>query len=171
MSTLLPSLTKLAGDHDLSGFTCGAAEIDQWLHERAWKGQIVGNATVYVFEHEGAVLGFYAIATGGVEHVDAPGKVKRNAPNPIPVLLLARLGVDTKAQGRKLGRLLLQDVLLRAIQISQSVAFRALLIHCRDETARDFYMHEVPSFRASPTDPLHLFMPLDALRHAFDSER
>ena len=143
--------------------------MDAWLRQRAWKGQIVGNATVYVFEHHGSVLGFYAITAGGVEHLNAPGEVRRNAPNPIPVLLVARLGVDVKAQGRKLGRLLLQDALLRAIQISETIGFRALLIHCRDETARDFYMHAVPSFQPSPTDALHLFMPLDALRRAGES--
>ena len=163
MSTLSPSLNKLTEQHDLSRFICGAEEIDEWLRKRAWKGQIVGKANVFVYEHNGEVLGFYALAAGGVEHVSAPRSARQNAPNPIPVLLLARLGVHQKAQGRGIGRALVQDVLLRSLEISKNVGFRALLIHCRDEAARDFYVHHVPSFQESSTDPLHLFLALKAL--------
>ncbi len=161
---LKAELSKLREDHDLSGFSCGAAEIDDWLHKRAWKTQQVGNANVYVFEHKSAVLGFCAIATGGVEHAGAPRIVRENAPDPAPILLLARLGVDEKAKGRGIGRALLQDVLLRALEISDQVGFRALVIHCRDETARDFYMHQAKIFVPSPTEPLHLFVSLKSLR-------
>jgi GNAT superfamily N-acetyltransferase len=156
-------LPKLVETDDLSDFRCGAAEIDDWLKRHAWKGQILGNANVFVRTHEGRVFGFYAIATGGVEHLAAPRPVRQNAPDPVPVLLLARLGVHLDAHGRGLGKELLQDCLLRALEIHQQVAFRALLIHCRDETARDFYKHVVPSFRESPTNELHLFLPLAAL--------
>ena len=161
---LKPSLPKLTEAHDVTGFCCGAEEIDDWLHKRALKGQILGNAKVYVYEHKGRVLGFYAIATGGVEIASAPGSVRRNSPAPIPVLLLARLGVDQKAHGRGVGRLLLQDVLLRSLLVAEEVGFRALVIHCRDEAARDFYLKTVPSFARSPTDPLNLFLSLKALR-------
>lgn len=163
MSTLGPSLSKLNEQHDLSGFECGAVEIDDWLRKRAWKGQIVGNTNVFVYEHNGEVLGFYAIATGGVEHAAAPKPVTRNAPNPIPILLLARLGVDRRGQGRGIGMALLQDALLRSRDIAKNVGFRALVIHCRDDNAKQFYLNLVPSFVESPTDELHLFLPLKGL--------
>jgi GNAT superfamily N-acetyltransferase len=163
VNVLEPALAKLAEHHDLSGFTCGAPEIDDWVRKKAWKGQIVGNANVFVYEHNGVVVGFYALASGGVEHAGAPGSVRRNAPNPIPVLLLARLGVEERAQGRGIARALLQDVILRSVAISRDVGFRALLIHCRDEAAKDFYLRLLPSFHESPTDPLHLFLPLKSL--------
>ena len=164
MSSLKPELPKLREDHDLSGFSCGAAEIDDWLQKRAWKAQQVGNANVFVYEHSGAVLGFYALATGGIEHAGTPRFVRQNAPDPAPILLLARLGVDEKVKGRGIGWALLQDVLLRSVEISDQVGFRALVIHCRDETARDFYMHQTPVFSESTTDPLHLFVSLKSLR-------
>lgn len=163
MNPLSSSLNKLTEQHDLSSFECGAAEIDDWLRKRAWKGQIVGNANVFVYEHYGQVLGFYAIATGGVEHAAAPKPLTRNAPNPIPILLLARLGVDRRGQGRGIGRALLQDVLLRSLNIANNVGFRALVIHCRDDDAKRFYLNLVPSFLESPTDELHLFLPLKGL--------
>ena len=80
MSTLSPSLNKLTEQNDLSSFICGAQEIDEWLRKRAWKGQIVGNANVFVYEHNGEVLGVYALATGGVEHVSARGQRARTHP-------------------------------------------------------------------------------------------
>lgn len=169
MSSLKPELSKLTEHHDLSGLVCGAAEIDEWLQKRAWKAQQVGNAYVFVFEHQGAVLGFYALATGGIEHAGSPRFVRENAPDPAPILLLARLGVAEKVKGRGIGWALLQDVLLRSVEISDQVGFRALVIHCRDETARDFYMHQTPSFVASTPDPLHLFISLKSLRAFADS--
>lgn len=164
MSSLRAELPKLSEHHDLSSFSCGAAEIDDWIQKRAWKAQQVGNANVFVYEHQGSVLGFYALATGGIEHAGSPRFVRENAPNPAPILLLARLGVDERAKGRGIGWALLQDALLRSVEISNQVGFRALVIHCRDGIARDFYMHQTPSFVVSSTDPLYLFMSLKSLK-------
>jgi GNAT superfamily N-acetyltransferase len=169
VSLLKPQLPKLREDHDLGDFICGATEIDDWLQKRARKAQQAGNANVFVYEHKGAVLGFYALATGGIEHAGSPRFVRENAPDPAPILLLARLGVDEKAMGRGIGWTLLQDALLRSVEISEHVGFRALVIHCRDDSARDFYMHQTPSFVASATDPLHLFISLKSLRAFADS--
>lgn len=164
MTRAYEPLPKLASEHDCSGFDSGAGELDDWLRTRALKGQLVGNATTFVVESEGRVFGFYALASGGVEHGSASGAVRRNSPDPIPVLLLARLAVDQRAQGRGVGRRLIQEALLRSVQVSEHVGFRALLIHCRDETARDFYVHHVPAFLPSPTEELHLMLPLQRLR-------
>lgn len=160
-------LPKLTENDDVSSFNSGAEELDDWLKSRALKGQAVGNATVFVFTHSDRVLGYYALASGGVELASAPRAVKQNAPNPIPVLLLARLAVDESAQGRGIGRMLLRDALLRSLKVSADVGFRAVLLHSRDEAARDFYLHHVPSFKPSPTEPLHLMLPLVKLREVF----
>lgn len=160
---------KLTAGHDIGEFSSGADELDKWLRERALKGQEVGNASVFVIAKEHRVLGYYALASAGVEQRDVPGKVRRNAPSPVPVLLLARLAVSQHAHGRGLGRLLLRDAILRAIRVSEGIGFRALLIHCRDESARDFYRSVVPQFMDSPTEPLHLLLPLAALVAAAES--
>lgn len=154
---------KLTADHEVEEFSSGADELDEWLRRRALKGQEVGNASVFVIVKERRVLGYYALATAGVEQQDVAGKVRRNAPSPVPVLLLARLAVSEHAQGRGIGQLLLRDAMLRAIRVSEDIGFRALLIHCRDEKARDFYRQVVPQFLDSPTEPLHLLLPLGAL--------
>lgn len=159
----------MTADHEVGEFSSGADELDEWLRERALKGQEVGNASVFVIAKEQRVLGYYALAPAGVEPRDVPGKVRRNAPSPVPVLLLARLAVSQHAHGRGLGRLLLRDAMLRAIRVSEDIGFRAQLIHCRDESARDFYRSVVPQFMDSPTEPLHLLLPLTALVAAAES--
>jgi len=155
--------TKLSANHETEEFSSGADELDKWLRQRALKGQAVGNASVFVVAKDHRVLGYCALASAGVEQKDLPGKVRRNAPAPIPVLLLARLAVSQHAHGRGIGRLLLRDAMLRSIRVSEDIGFRALLIHCRDENARDFYRSVVPQFMDSPTEPLHLLLPLSAL--------
>ncbi len=157
-------LPRLSDLHDLADFSSGAPELDEWLQTRALKGQAVGNSAVFVFEHGGSVFGYYALASAGVEHVSAPGAVRRNAPDPIPVLLLARLAVDTRAQGRGIGRRLIQDALVRALRVSEDIGFRAVVVHCRDESAQKFYLRHVPAFVSSPTEALHLMLPLKQLR-------
>lgn len=157
-------LPRLSADHDISEFCCGAAEIDAWLRDRALVGQEVGNATVFVVQRDGKVHGFYALASGGVERASAPRVVKLNSPNPIPILLLARLGVSQAAQGRGVARLLLRDALWRTVNVVSQVGFRALLVHCRDESAKQFYQAVLPGcVRESPNDPLHLFLPTRVL--------
>jgi GNAT superfamily N-acetyltransferase len=72
--------------------------------------------------------------------------------------LLARLGVDTDHEGRGLGAALLQDVLARVLELSDDIGCRGLLVHSESDEARDFYLHLVPEFEPSPTDPLHLVL-------------
>lgn len=157
-------LPKLAPEFDCSEFRSGADELDEWLRARALKAQEVGNATTFVFVHDGTVHGYYALASGGIEREAAPRLVRHNAPQPIPVLLLARLAVDRRAQGRGIGRRLIQDALIRALHVSEQVGFRAVIVHSRDEAARGFYLHHVPAFVPSPTEELHLLLPLKQLR-------
>ena len=157
-------LPKLTAVLDCSEFDSGADELDEWLRRRALRGQEHGNATTFVVAHDGRVYGYYALAAGGIERDEAPRVVRRNAPQPIPVLLLARLAVDRRAQGRGIGRRLIQDALIRALQVSEHVGFRALIVHSRDEAAREFYVHHVPAFIPSPTEELHLMLPLPQIR-------
>lgn len=124
-------------------------------------------ATVFVSTSlESRILGYYAIATGGVEQARAPGRVTKGIPkHDVPVIILARLAVAREAQGLGLGRALLKDCLHRVARVSEDVGIRALLIHATDEAARDFYC-SCAEFEPSPTDELHLFLLMKDLRKA-----
>ena len=97
--------------------------------------------TFVVTDANGRVYGYYAMAAGAVSQQMATGGVRRNMPEPIPVMVLARLAVDHRAHGIKLGGALLQDAVNRALVVSQNTGVRALLVHSLDDRAKSFYEH------------------------------
>jgi GNAT superfamily N-acetyltransferase len=161
---------KLAADDVVSAFDCGQLYLNEWLGRHALTNQRAGMATVFVTtdQETGQVMGYYALATGGVENAAAPTRVTKGVPrHPVPVILLTRLAVDSSAQGRELGRALLLDALARVNAAADEIGVRALLIHAKDEEARSFYMH-LAEFEPSPTDLLHLFLLMKGLRKALE---
>ena len=77
---------------------------------------------------------------------------------PIPVMLLARLGVDKEFQGIRLGSALLKDAILRTIQAADIGGLKLLIVHAKDDSARAFY--ERHGFQPSLLDPLKMFLPM-----------
>lgn len=150
---------KLTKADERGGFDSGAPELDEWLEKYSWQNQRANNSTTYVTVLERRVVGYYAIAVAGVARESAPSLVAKNAPSHIPCLLLARLAVDRKMQGSGLGAGLLGDVLRRTVGLAESVGIRALLVHARDDAARQFYVAQA-EFCESPSDPLHLMLPV-----------
>ncbi|MBK5914009.1 GNAT family N-acetyltransferase [Rhodocyclus purpureus] len=159
MSLPLCAPEPLAASHRLDAFACGESSLDQWLKRRALANQSSGASRTFVAaDAEGRVHGYYALAAGAVAHEMATGGVRRNMPDPVPVLVLARLAVDLRAQGNKLGAGLLQDALNRALVVAEHAGVRALLVHALDERARQFY--EYYGFQVSPQSPLSLMLRL-----------
>ncbi len=159
MSLELVAPEPLAPKHHVSGFSCGEPVLDDWLKRRAMANQASGaSRTFVVADARHSVLGYYAVAAGAVSHALATGGVRRNMPDPVPVLVLARLAVDRPWQGRQLGGALLQNAAKRAASVSLDTGVRALLVHALGENAKLFYLHY--GFRASPMHPLTLMLPL-----------
>ena len=151
--------TPLAPQHKLGGFSCGEPVLDEWLARRALANQLSGASRTFVSTNgDDEVMGYYALAAGVVAHRDATRSVRHNMPDPVPVLVLARLAVDTRAQGIQLGAALLQDAVKRAVAVSLHAGVRALLVHALSERARRFYEHY--GFQASPVDPMTLMLRL-----------
>jgi GNAT superfamily N-acetyltransferase len=148
------------GLHDVSSFDCGSEAQTRWLRQIARTAQATGTARVYVVTPAGQrrVVGYHALAAASVSHEEAPSALLKSAGrSPIPVILLARLGVDFTAQGQRLGVALVKDAMLRAAQAAEIIGARALLIHAESEQARAFYLH-LAEFDDSPSDPLHLIL-------------
>lgn len=99
-----------------------------------------------------------ALAAGAVSHPIATPAVRRNMPDPLPVMVLARLAVDQRAQGQKLGASLLQDAVKRCALVSQHAGIRALLVHALHDRAKQFYEHY--GFQASAVHPMTLLLRL-----------
>ena len=161
MSRKLSAPQPLTASHLFGDFACGEAVLDEWLARRALANQISGaSRTFVVADQEGRVFGYYAIAAGAVSHQWATRGVRRNMPDPVPVIVLARLAVHQRVQGIKLGPALLRDAVNRALLVSQNAGVRALLVHALHDRARQFYEHY--GFRPSPQHPLTLMLPLSA---------
>lgn len=149
----------LTATHRLDSFTCGEPTLDEWLKHRALANQTSGaSRTFVVTDQDERVVGYYALAAGAVAHHVATGRVRRNMPDPIPVLVLGRLAVDQRAQGSKLGAALLQDAVKRAAGVAQNVGVRALLVHALHDRAQRFYQYY--GFQPSPQNPHTLMLRL-----------
>jgi GNAT superfamily N-acetyltransferase len=159
---------RLRADHDVSGFTSGHAALDEWLRRRALANEDRGASRTYVVrDGSPRVIGYHALAVGSVSAAVATGRTRRNMPDPVPVMILARLAVDRAWSGRGLGRALVRDAVLRTVQAADIAGIRAMLVHAKSEEVRRFY--ERLGFVASPVDSLTLMVPLrDAFRALSD---
>ncbi len=163
MSWHLSAPQPLAVSHILDEFACGEASLDEWLKRRARTNQLSGaSRTFVVTDQDGRVYGYYAMAAGAVAHQAATSSVRRNRPDPVPVMVLARLAIDRRAQGIKLGAALLQDAVNRAVAVSQNAGVRALLVHALHDRAKHFYAHY--GFQESPQHPMTLMLRLNTAK-------
>lgn len=170
MSLVLQAPQPLAATHKLDEFECGEPTLDEWLKRRAMINQLSGaSRTFVVMDQDSRVYGYYAMAAGAVSHQMATGQLRRNIPDPVPVMVLARLAVDRRAQGIKLGASLLQDAVNRAVVVSQNAGVRALLVHALHDRAREFYKHY--NFQSSPLHPMTLMLRLTAGHFQHDQRK
>jgi GNAT superfamily N-acetyltransferase len=161
-------IEKLRREHGLDSFDCGQPDLNRWLVKYALQNQGAGAAQTYVGLVNEEVVGYYSLAVGQVEHHDAPERLGKGlARHPVPIMLLARLAVHKDWQGKGIGRALLRDAVLRTLQAADIAGIRALVVHAKDDRAREYY--EQFDFVPSPTDPLHLFVLLKDLRKLIDA--
>lgn len=157
MSHGYAAVRKLAATDQVDAFDCGQAALNQFLQRYALVNQKAGSAQTYVCCRDDVVVGFYSLVVGSVDPEAAPSRVMKGlARHPVPVMILARLAVDTQHQRKGLGQALLRDALLRTAQAADIAGIRCLLIHAKDDAARRWY--ESWEFEPSPSDPYHLFM-------------
>lgn len=166
----LSKVETLSASHDLTQFDCGAHDsLNDWLKRFALTSQGNESARTYVLHRTGSVVGYYSISAGSVSVQEAPARISKGlARHPIPVILLARLAIDTHEQGTGLGKAMLKDALARIAQAADIVGARAVLVHAIDERARKFYLHF--NFEASPIHELHLMLLMKDLRKAIAGE-
>ncbi len=154
---MLSAPVLLNAGHDTRGFDSGEPVLDDWLRQRALRNQDSGaTRTFVVVDETGAVQGYYALAAGAVDHAQAAGAIRRNMPDPVPVLVLARLAVTRARHGQGLGADLLRDAVLRTARLANEAGIRALVVHALHEKAKRFYMHH--GFGESAIDPLVLML-------------
>jgi predicted N-acetyltransferase YhbS len=162
-SVPLSAPQPLNADHELDAFVSGVEPLDEWLKRHALHNELEGGSRTFVVCEGRQVVGYYSLAAGSVVAGIATGRVRRNMPNPIPVVLLGRLAIDRTWQGRGLGGDLLRDAVLRVLTAGERIGVRAILVHAISPEAKAFY--ERFGFRASVIEPMTLMITLaDARR-------
>jgi predicted N-acetyltransferase YhbS len=152
----------LAPHHDLELFDCGVIILDKWLRRRARRNDAEGASRTFVMTDGLRVVGYYSLAASSILQDEAIGRVRRNMPDPVPVLLLGRLAVDRAWHGRGLGSDLLSNAVRRAIGAADLIGIRAILVHAISSDAKTFY--EKHGFRSSPIDDMTLMITLEEAR-------
>ena len=155
----LSAPSPLGDQHRLDDFQCTAPELTRWLLERARPNQASGASRCFVVcDGQQDVVGYYALAAGAVSHAHAPGRIRRNMPEPIAVIVLGRLAVHVDRVGQGIGQGLLKDAVRRTLQASEQVGARALLCHATDDVAKAFYLKH--GFVESPIHGMTVMLPL-----------
>ena len=149
-----PRLLEAADD--ATQFDCGVAALNDWLRKRALVNHLSGAPRSYMATAGRRIVAFYCLSAGAIQHAAVPGNIRRNMPEPIPVIVMGRLAVDVNFQGRGLGPALLHHALETTQELAKGVGIRALLVHAKDETAAHFYKRF--GFVPSPLDPLILMV-------------
>jgi GNAT superfamily N-acetyltransferase len=167
---ILSAVEPLGEKHDLSQFDCARhASLNEWLRRYALINQKSESARTYVVCRKDVVVAYYSLAAGSVSREEAPARIAKGlARHPIPVVILARLAVDQREQGRGLGKALLKDALLRSVGAADTVGVRAVLVHAIDREAREFYKRF--GFEESPVDEFHLMLLMKDLRNSIGVE-
>ena len=150
-------IEKLNRRHGVETFDCGAEPLNQFLTKFALVNQAANAAQTYVAIDGETVIGFYTLVVGDVQHGESPDRLRKGlSRQPIPIMILARLAVDRKGQGQGLGQGLVKDAIMRTLSAAEIAGIRALVVHAKDDAARNFYQRF--GFAQGFSDPLHLYV-------------
>lgn len=160
--TQFSSPTPISDEHELDDFESSEPSLDEWLKKRALKNQALGASRCFVICKDKKVIGYYTLSAGAISHETAPKAMRRNMPNPLPILLLGRLAIDKSYHNKGLGSALLRDMLIRSVSVASDAGIFAILVHALSEQAKRFYLSR--GFVESPLQPMTLMMTLETVR-------
>lgn len=159
----------LRADDPTDAFDCGNQDLNVWLRRFALTSHGTGASRIFVTvatdsaeSEPSRVAGFYALSSASVQRSSSPSRVAHGMPLAIPVLLVGRLAVDIREQGKSVGSHLLRDAIIRTVGVAEEIGVRALPVHAADEQAAAFYRRF--DFESSPTDELHMMLLLKDAR-------
>jgi GNAT superfamily N-acetyltransferase len=152
----------LSPGHTLAGFDCGEPILDEWLLRRALANQARGASRTYVVTEGGVVVGYYCLSAGAVARQEATAPLRRNMPDPVPIMVLGRLAVRRDLAGRGIGTGMLADAIRRTLQVAEIAGVAALLVHALHQRAAEFYLSQ--GFHRSPVGEMTLMLALAEMK-------
>ncbi len=154
--------SPITADQELAHFDSGELSLNEWLKKRAFKNHVTGASHCFVLCAGKDVIGYYSLSAGAISHEATPKPMRRNMPNPLPVLLLGRLAVDKRYHNQGIGQALLRDAMMRAVNVSGDADVFAILVHALSNQAKQFYLSR--GFVESPLQPMTLIMTIETVR-------
>ncbi len=141
--SLFDPLVPINSKHLLENFESGEPLLDEWLKKRAISNLELGASRTYVIcpKSSKVVIGFFSLNMGQMLANETIDSMRRNMPHQIPTVVLGRLAIDLKWQGKGLGSSLIFDAMRRSLQASQEIAARLLIVHAISPAAENFYRH------------------------------
>lgn len=168
MSRRRVRLERLDTHHDISTFDCGHDELDEWLRRHALAAQQMDSARTFVLARHEMVVGYFSLTMGSVRRADAPPKLVRGLPAyPVGMVLLARLAVDRREQGKGLGASMLAEALRKAVAAGEAAAARLIVVDAIDEAAARFY--ERHGFLPAQEHPFRLYRRMKDVRASLEA--
>lgn len=151
----------LTDDAEPDTFDCGNDDLNAWLKHKARKSESKTARTYVVCEGD-TVVGYYCLAAGEVSRAAMPtAKLRKNAPNAIPAVVIGRLAVDRRHQGAGLGNAMLRDALQRAVEAARAIGVRVVLVHAIDDGAAEYYRER--GFIPLPDNTRTLILPIETV--------
>ncbi len=161
-----PALLDAA--HGIDAFDCGVSALNEYLAKQAFVDQRSGKSRTYAACRGDRVVAYFSLATASLVASDATERAaKGQGAHDIPAILLARFAVDLAEQARGLGSSMLVEALARCSAAAEIVGVRVVLVHAKDERARDFYLRH--DFERSPANPLQLMILMKDVRKTLES--
>lgn len=156
----------ITADQELANFDSGELSLNEWLKKRAFKNHASGASRCFVLCVGKTVIAYYSLSAGAISHEAALKAMRRNMPDPLPVLLLGRLAVDRRYHNQGIGQALLRDAMLRAVNVAGDAGVFAILVHALSDQARQFYLSR--GFVESPLQRMTLLMTIETVRSILD---
>ncbi len=158
----------IAPEDRFDAFDCGKEPLNDFLKRRALDNEGKASRTYVVCaaagEDAGAVVAYYSLAAGAVARSDVPARLRRNMPNPVPVMVLGRMAVDRRHAGKGLGKAMLKEAAQRVVEAANVVGARAMVVHAIDDEAIAFYTPF--GFQVFPNAGRTLFLPIQTIAAA-----
>jgi GNAT superfamily N-acetyltransferase len=169
---LAVTIRRLEETDEVDGFDCGDEPLNNHLKRHAWTNQQKSSIGVtYVAVDESAphaVLGYFTLATSSVPRDSLPKQYVRGLPPyDLPLILLARLGVDKRFTGKGLGNALIAEAFKITLRVAEEVGCRCLITDAyRDRT--DWYAKYgfVSIEGAAKNGPQKMFLDVRTIRAA-----
>jgi GNAT superfamily N-acetyltransferase len=128
--------------HDRAAFESGEVVLDEWLRRYAGQNRRRDTAATWVIaDVDHAIVAYATVAMTAIDRSTAPQKVARQAPDPVPALLIGRLAVDRRHSGLGIGTTLVAHVLATAVELNAKAACRAVVVSALHPAARGWWEH------------------------------